>query len=325
MITIKLLKGSRLGSIEEWFVSQLSPGDTFWFAGRALELLRIKDMTAIVRLSTAKNGKIPAYMGGRMPLSSELSAVLQNKLTEYIAGAEADVEIIALRPLFEMQQLRSAIPDKDEFLVEYFQSREGYHLLMYPFEGRNVHEGMAALIARRLAFAKPISFSIAMNDLGFELLSDQPLDVESLIHKELFSTKNLALDIQSSINSVEMARRKFRDIARISGLIFQGFPGRQKKERHLQASSQLMFEVFREYEPEHLLFMQTFDEVMTFQLEESRMRKTLKKISESRIIITRPEKATPFSFPIIVDRLREKMSSEKLEDRIKKMTLELTR
>lgn len=325
MITIKLLKGSRLGSIEEWFVSQLSPGDTFWFAGRALELLRIKDMTAIVRLSTTKNGKIPAYMGGRMPLSSELSAVLQNKLTEYIAGAEADAEIIALRPLFEMQQLRSAIPDKDEFLVEYFHSREGYHLLMYPFEGRNVHEGMAALIARRLAYAKPISFSIAMNDLGFELLSDQPLDVASLINKELFSTKNLALDIQSSINSVEMARRKFRDIARISGLIFQGFPGRQKKERHLQASSQLMFEVFREYEPEHLLFMQTFDEVMTFQLEESRMRKTLKKISESKIIITRPEKATPFSFPIIVDRLREKMSSEKLEDRIKRMTIELTK
>jgi len=325
MISIKLLKGSRLGSIEEWFVSQLNPGDTFWFAGRALELLRIKDMTAIVRLSSAKNGKIPAYMGGRMPLSSELSTVLQQKLTDYREGIIQDPEIMALVPIFEMQKARSVLPSKNEFLVEYFTSKEGYHLLMYPFEGRNVHEGMAALMARRLSYTTPISFSIAMNDLGFELLSDQPLNIDELINPELFSTKDLALDIQSSINSVEMARRKFRDIARISGLIFQGFPGRQKKERHIQASSQLMFEVFREYEPEHLLFMQTYDEVMTFQLEESRMRNTLKKIAESRIILSKPKKATPFSFPIIVDRLREKMSSEKLEDRIKRMTIELTK
>lgn len=194
---------------------------------------------------------------------------------------------------------------------------------MYPFEGRSVHEGMAALIAKRLSMKLPISFSIAMNDLGFELLSDQQIDVDQLINKDLFSTKGLSSDIQSSINNVEMARRKFRDIARISGMIFTGFPGKQKKERHLQASSQLIFEVFREYEQDNLLYLQTYDEVMTFQLEETRMRRSLKKITDSHIIISRPEKATPFSFPIIVDRLREKLTSEKLEDRIRKMTAEL--
>jgi ATP-dependent Lhr-like helicase len=222
-----------------------------------------------------------------------------------------------------MQMLRSTIPKRDEFLVEYFESKDGFHLLMYPFEGRNVHEGMAALIAKRLSMIQPISFSIAMNDLGFELLSDQPLDVEMLINRDLFTSKNLASDILSSINNVEMAKRKFRDIARISGLIFTGFPGKQKKERHLQASSQLIFEVFREYEPDNLLYLQTYDEVMTFQLEESRMRKSLNKITDSHILISRPTKATPFSFPIIVDRLREKLTSEKLEAQIKKMTAEL--
>ncbi|MBP6565585.1 MAG: ligase-associated DNA damage response DEXH box helicase [Saprospiraceae bacterium] len=323
MINIKLLKGSRLGVIEEWFVSQLSPGDVFWFAGRALELVRIKDMTAQVRPSQSKTGKIPSYMGGRMPLSSQMSEVLKEKIYSFVEQKITDKEIEVLIPLFEMQMLRSTIPKRDEFLVEYFESKDGFHLLMYPFEGRNVHEGMAALIAKRLSMIQPISFSIAMNDLGFELLSDQPLDVEKLINRDLFTTKNLASDILSSINNVEMAKRKFRDIARISGLIFTGFPGKQKKERHLQASSQLIFEVFREYEPDNLLYLQTYDEVMTFQLEESRMRKSLNKITDSHILISRPTKATPFSFPIIVDRLREKLTSEKLEARIKKMTAEL--
>jgi len=323
MISIKLLKGSRLGVIEEWFVSQLSPGDVFWFAGRALELVRIKDMTAQVRPSQSKTGKIPSYMGGRMPLSSQMSEVLKEKIYSFVEQKIVDKEIEVLIPLFEMQMLRSTIPKRDEFLVEYFESKDGFHLLMYPFEGRNVHEGMAALIAKRLSMTQPISFSIAMNDLGFELLSDQAIDVDRLINKDLFTTKNLASDILSSINNVEMAKRKFRDIARISGLIFTGFPGKQKKERHLQASSQLIFEVFKEYEPNNLLYLQTYDEVMTFQLEESRMRKSLKKIIDSHILISRPIKATPFSFPIIVDRLREKLTSEKLEARIKKMTAEL--
>ncbi len=323
LMSIKLVKGTYIGVIEEWFVSQLTPGDVFWFAGRALELVRIKDMVTQVRLSNAKSGKIPSYQGGRMPLSSQMSAVLKDKIYKYTENIVEDAEIRALIPIFEMQEKRSIIPKRDEFLVEYFESKDGFHLLMYPFEGRNVHEGMAALLAKRISMMYPISFSIAMNDLGFELLSDIEIDVEMVINKALFDVKNLTSDIQSSINSVEMARRKFRDIAKISGLIFTGFPGKQKKERHLQASSQLLFDVFREYEPDHLLFMQTYDEVMAFQLEETRMRKCLQNIQNAHIIISRPEKATPFSFPIIVDRLREKMSSEKLVDRIQKMTADL--
>ena len=323
MMNVQFLSGKKVGSVEEVFIAQMSPGDVFWFAGRCLELIRVKDMIAQVKISKKKSSRIPSYMGGRISLSSMMSKALREKLYEYIAGNAKDVEVLALKPLFDLQEERSLIPKEDEFLIEYFESDEGFHLLMFPFEGRYVHEGMAALIAERISRKLPISFSLGMNDYGFELLSDKKIDVEEFINESLFDTKDLSVDIQSTINGVEMARRQFRDVARISGLIFQGFPGNRKKNRHLQSSSQLIFNVFKDYEPDSLLYLQTYDEVMTFQLEEARMRVALDKIRTQHLIISRPEKATPFSFPIIVDRLRERLSSEKLSDRISKMTLEL--
>lgn len=322
-LQIKYVKGGRLGSIEEWFIAQLKPGDIFWFAGRSLEFVRIKDMTVQVRRSKKKTGKVPSWLGGRMPLSSQLAAFLRMKMHQAKLGQLNDIELEKLLPLIQLQQERSTIPSEKEFLMEYFQSKEGYHLLFYPFEGRYVHEGMGALIAYRLSRLKPISFSIAMNDYGFELLSDIEIPIAQALDQGLLSTKNLRRDIEASINSVEMARRRFRDIASISGLIFKGFPGKQKKEKHLQSSSQLFFDVFNDYEPNNLLLLQAYDEVMTFQLEEIRLRQALERIGQQKIILSQPDKATPFSFPIIVDRLRERLSSEKLADRIRRMKLML--
>lgn len=323
MMNVAFVRGKRIGTVEEWFMSQINPGDNFWFAGQSLELVRIKDMTAQVKKSKKKSGRIPSYMGGRLNMSSQMSDVMKEQFYKYLEGKPVDEEVSILEPLFDMQQSRSIIPRRDEFLVEYFESREGYHLLMYPFEGRYVHEGMGALIAKRISMLLPISFSIAMNDYGFELLSDKAIDVDEVIVPELFKTEELAADITASINAVEMARRQFRDIATISGLIFQGYPGAGKKDRHLQSSAKMIFEVFKDYEPENLLYQQTYDEVMTFQLEEARLREVLDRIRAQHIIVSRPEKATPFAFPIMVDRLREKMSSETLNDRIAKMRLEL--
>ena len=323
MIQIKFLSGKRVGSVEEIFIAQLKPGDVFWFAGRCLELIRVKDMTAQVKVSKKKSSRIPSYMGGRLSFSSMMADALRNQLYDYIEGKKVDPEVMVLKPLFDMQASRSLMPKRDELLVEYFEDKEGYHLLMFPFEGRYIHEGLAALIAHRLSLKTPISFSLAYNDYGFELLADKEIDVEELINSTLFSSKNLAADINSTINGVEIARRQFRDIARISGLIFQGFPGKRKKDRHLQSSAQLIFNVFTDYEPDSLLYQQTYDEVMTFQLEEARLREVLEKIRNQHIVISRPEKATPFAFPIMIDRLREKLTSEKLIDRIGKMKLEL--
>ncbi|NNE26802.1 MAG: ligase-associated DNA damage response DEXH box helicase [Saprospiraceae bacterium] len=326
MLLVKYFRGGRIGSVEEWFASHLNPGDSFWFAGRPLELVMIKDMNVLVRKSKKVNKRIPSYLGGRVPLSSEMSEVLRNKLYEYEQNKDGlDEELSRLAPILEMQKYGSVLPNKDEFLVEYFQTKEGYHLVMFPFEGRYVHEGMAALIAQRISKEIPISFSIAMNDYGFELLSDKRIDVNRVITQDLFDPAGLAIDIQSSINATELARRRFRDIARISGMIFQGFPGKMKKDRHLQASSSLLFNVFQDYEPDNLLYLQTYEEVMTFQLEEARTKTALNRILNQRIRIVYPQNPSPLAFPIIVDRLREKMSSEKLSDRIAKMTVSFTK
>ncbi len=319
---VRFVSGKYLGTIEEYFISRLNPGDVFWFAGRNLELVRIKEMEAQVRKSNKKSGAVPSWQGGRMPLSSQMSEMIRVKLDEVVRGVEKDEELIFLRPLFQLQKDRSHLPAKDEFLIEYFKSSEGYHVLMYPFEGRFVHEGIAALMAYRIAQIQPITFSIAMNDYGFELLSDQPIPIEEAVETNVLGTDDLLKDIQASINSTEMARRKFRDIAAISGLVFKGYPGKPVKDRHLQSSSQLFFNVFHDYEAHNLLLQQAFEEVMDFQLEEARLRRALERIAHQKIIITRPVMPTPFAFPIMVDRMREKLTSEKLEDRIKRMALQ---
>jgi len=322
-MSINYVSGKRIGTIEEWFICQLMPGDTFWFAGRSLELVRVKGNMAQVRKSKSKKGKIPSWQGGRMSFSANLSKMLRYKINEVISGEYTDPELKSIAPLIELQAERSAVPSEKEFLLEYFQSKEGYHLLFYPFDGRNVHEGMGALFAWRISQIKPITFSIAMNDYGFELLSDIEIPIQQAIKNDLFSTKDLSSHLQSSINAVEMSKRKFRDIAGIAGLVFKGFPGKQKKNKHLQSSSQLFFEVFTDYEPDNLLLLQAHDEVMNFQLVEARLFEALKRIQKQKVIFSRPTKTTPFSFPIMVDRLREKLSSEKLEDRIAKMKLNL--
>lgn len=322
-INVKFVTGKYLGTIEEYFISRLNPGDTFWFAGQVLELVRIKDMEAQVRKSKRKSGLVPSWQGGRMPLSSQLSELIRLKLDEVARGKDQAVELTFLKPLFDLQRIRSRLPTKKDFLIECFETSEGHHVVMYPFEGRFVHEGLAALVAYRIARIKPITFSIAMNDYGFELLSDQEIPIEEAVETNVLGTEELMKDIQASINSTEMARRKFRDIASISGLVFKGYPGKPIKDRHLQSSSQLFFEVFHEYEAHNLLFRQAYEEVMDFQLEEVRLRKALARINQQKIIITRPDKPTPFAFPIMVDRLsRDKLTSEQLKDRIQKMTVE---
>ncbi len=319
---VKFVTGKYLGTIEEGFISRLNPGDVFWFAGRSLELVRIKDMEVHVRKTNRKSGAVPSWQGGRMPLSSQLSEMIRNKIDEEVRQQARDPEIIFLKPLFALQKHRSHLPSRDEFLIEYFETAEGFHVLMYPFEGRAVHEGMSALVAHRIAQIQPITFSIAMNDYGFELLSDQPIPIEEAIETNVLGIENLMKDIQASINSTEMARRKFRDIAAISGLVFKGYPGKPVKDRHLQSSSQLFFNVFHDYEAHNLLLQQAFEEVMDFQLEEARLRRALERIARQKIVLAYPDKPTPFAFPIMVDRMREKLTSEKLEDRIRKMALQ---
>jgi ATP-dependent Lhr-like helicase len=319
MLKVKFMSGGYIGVIEEGFISRLQAGDAFTLAGRNLEYVLIKDMTVLVRKSNSKRSIVPSYQGGRIPLSSNLGRMLRRKFNEALSRRTKDPELIALQPLFNLQEELSHIPKDNELLIEQIQTKDGYHLFVYPFEGRLVHEVMAALLAYRISRIQPITFSIAMNDYGFELLSDQPIPVTAENVKQLFTTDNLLVELQTSVNATEMARRKFRDIAVIAGLIFQGYPGKHKANRHLQSSASLLFNVFGDYDPSNLLLKQAFNEAFFYQMEEARLRETLDRIAVSRIVITAPQKLTPFCFPIKVDSLRDTMTSEKLEDRIKKL------
>ncbi|WP_290712009.1 ligase-associated DNA damage response DEXH box helicase [Flavihumibacter sp. CACIAM 22H1] len=321
MLKVKFVSGGYVGVIEEWFISRLEPGECFTLAGRNLELVMIKDMTVLVRKSTSKKSTVPSWNGGRMPLSSNLGSMLRQTFNE--AGQSDQLEVQVLQPLFDLQNQLSSVPTASELLIEQIETKDGFHLYVFPFEGRLVHEAMAAILAYRISKIRPISFSFAMNDYGFELLSDQPIPVDDTNVYELFSTDNLFADIQRSVNSTEMAKRKFRDIAVIGGLIFQGYPGEHKKARHLQSSASLLFKVFQEYDPDNLLMRQAYQEVFDQQMEETRLRQMLERIQQSRIVLTYPEKLTPFCFPIKVDSKRESLSSESLEDRVRKMQLQL--
>lgn len=319
MMQVKFQSGKYIGSIEEWFISRLVPGNTFWFAGKTLELIQIKNLQAIVRPSHKKSGVVPSWMGGKMPLSTHLSIAIRHQLNEYKNGQRHTPEIQFLLPLFREQEYRSYLPDEDELLIEEIQTKEGYHLFVYPFEGKFVHEGMATVLAHRIAQIRPFSFSIAANDYGFELLTDEAMPIAEALENGLFSLHHLHADINASINTSELARRRFRDIAAIAGLIFTGYPGRQMKTKHLQANAQLFFNMYEEYEPDNLLLKEAYEEVFDFQLEIARMTAAFQRIGKQKIIWKRLDRPTPFSFPIFAERFREKYSNEDLETRIQKI------
>ncbi len=328
VLSVKYIKGGYIGTIEEFFVSKLKPGDVFTFAGRNLELVRIKGMQVQVRKSKQKTAKVPSWMGGRMTFSAQMSELLREELYDaaesvHQTNTKKSKELKALEPILKRQLRESIIPKQHQFLIETFKTREGYHAVFYPFEGRFVHEALGSLLAYRISLLSPISFSIAFNDYGFELLSDQEIDMQQVLDNNLFSADFLMDDLYKSLNATEMARRKFRDIAVIAGLVFTGYPNKLVKSKHLQSSSQLLFDVFRDYEPHNLLFQQAFTETFEHQLEEGRLRLALERINHQNIIWKNCDKPTPFSFPIITDRLREKLSSEKLEDRIQRMLKQL--
>lgn len=325
-ISVRYQKGGYIGSIEEYFISKLSPGDVFTFAGRNLEFIRIKGMSAHVRNSKKKTNKVPSWMGGRLSFSAKMSELLRQELyTAELESSKQSEEIRALQSMFTKQREESLVPQPHQFLIETFETRDGHHHMFYPFEGRAIHEGMSSLLAYRISLLSPITCSLAFNDYGFELLSDRKIDIQEILDNNLFTPEHMLSELQKSLNSNEMARRKFRDIAVISGMVFTGYPDKGIKMKHLQSSSELLFDVFRDFEDDNLLYQQAFTETFEHQLEEGRLRLALERITQQKIVWKKCSQPTPLSFPIITDRLREKLSNEKLADRIKRMVEKLTK
>jgi ATP-dependent Lhr-like helicase len=331
-MTIQYMGGHRLGTVEESFIARLNPGDKFMFSGKPLLFVRTKEMTAYVKPARSTKGAIPRWMGGRLPLSTELAIAVREKLEEAASGVIDSPEMSTVAPLLELQARWSHIPASDELLIERTSTREGHHLFLYPIEGRLVHEGLAALFAYRISRVQKITFTVACNDYGIELLSPDLADLDQAVERGLFTLSFMPIepdqntlldDIAASLNAAEMARRQFREIARIAGLIFQGFPGSHKSVRQIQASSSLFYDVFARFDPGNMLLHQANREVLERQLEQSRLARTLERLGQARLVVREVEKPTPLAFPILVDRLRHTVTSETMPERIAKMSMRL--
>lgn len=325
-LEVRYVNGPSLGAMPEAFIGWLKPGDRFIFAGRVLEFVRVREMTAWVKRARSSRGAIPRWTGTSLPLSPELGDAVRARLADASAGKLDGPEMEAVEPILLLQAKWSRIPRADELLIERVKTRDGYHLFFYPYAGKLVHQGLAALFAYRMSRLQPITFTLTANDYGFELLSPEPAPLDEALAADpgLFTTDHLLEDIHASLNASELARRQFREIARIAGLIFQGYPGQKVRSKHLQASSDLFYDVFRAYDAGNLLLAQANREVLVRQLEQSRLTHTLQRMAAAKTTVVRCKRPTPFCFPLLVERLQQsQVSSESMAARVAKMALQL--
>jgi ATP-dependent Lhr-like helicase len=338
-VTVRFVRGAVIGHVEEAFIGRLKAGDVFFFAGRQLEFVRLREMTAQVKATTKKSSAVPAWAGGQMALSDLLSRHLRQEVdrcAQALAGdGEGDTgdwldtpELQALEPLLRRQADLSRLPRQQEFLVELCRSREGSHLFAFPFEGRFVHEGIGFLWAWRLARHRPSTVTVSVNDYGFELLAPKGYPFDELLElhgDDLLDCSDLAADLEQAVNLSELCRRRFRAIAQVSGLITQAMPGQAKTGGQLQISAALLFDVFQKHEPGHLLLEQARREVIEEQLELPRLQAALERLAASRWLLERTPRPGPLAFPLLVERLNNRMSNESVLERVQRLIAEASR
>ncbi len=320
-ISVRHASGRRLGTVEEWFISKIKPGGQFIFGGRRWELIRTKDMVAHVKDATKskKTGQIPSWQGGKSPLSTELAKAVARKLREPDGGPE----MAAVAPILAIQRAWSCIPGENELLVEQTRTKEGTHVYFYPFAGRVIHEGIATLLAHRFSRTQPASIRFSFNDYGFELASNQDLFREGAFWQELLTPDQLKEDMAECLNTHELARRQFREISRVAGLVLTGFPGGEKPLRALQASSGLLYDTLARYDEENLLLQQARWEILERQFDFTRLHETLSELSQRKIVLVNTQYLTPMAFPLWADSLGASLTSETFSSRLAQMLEEL--
>lgn len=316
---VKYLSGGTIGTVEESFIARLRKGDCFVFAGRLLEFVRVHEMAAFVKKAEKKKGTVPSWQGGKMPLSTEMADAVLALMQRASEGHYDEPELLAAQPMLQTQAAVSLLPTPSTLLVESYASKEGHHLYVYPFAGRQVHLGLSSLLAWRLARSQPNTFSMAVNDYGFELLSAEPFDTTPVLNQAVFADDGLLEDVLASLNSSELAQRRFREIARVAGLVFSGYPGAPKSMKQLQASSGLFYEVFKKYDRGNLLLGQAEREVLSQELELARLQHTLAGMRRHTLVPVTLHRPSPMSLPLMVERLREKLSTESLAARLDRM------
>lgn len=324
-IRVQYVGGRSLGTMEESFIARLHPGERFTFAGRVLELVDVRGMTALVRRASGR-GTVPQWSGGKMPLSSRLCEEVMARMDEARRGELADAEMEAVRALLALQERWSVIPGPDELLVEHCATAEGHHSFVYPFAGRLAHEGLGALLAHRYTRGTTATVTVTSTDYGIELLAHEPVPADEGLWRTLLSPRGLADDLNEALNTTQMARRQFRGIARVAGLIAHGYPGERQPARHLQASSDMFYEVFSEFDPANLLLDQARREMLEGQVEIRRLGETLEGLERRRLVFRDIEQLTPFAFPLWAETMRAvHASSEAWTTRVRRMAMRLER
>lgn len=318
-VEVRYTNNHRLGTVEESFISRVRPGDDFVFAGKVVELVKVRDMVAYVKKSSGSPSHVPRWLGGRLPLSRSLSRAIRQTVGAVSNGAVDSPEIHAARPMLQAQSRLSAIPAGDEVLIERFVSEEGRHLYIYPFEGRLVHEGLATLFAYRMTRQRDMTFGLSANEYGIELLAPETFSFEEAFGPELFRSEDVQEDVENAINIAELGRRQFRSVARVAGLIFEGYPGSRKTNKQLQVNSSLLYDLFTKWEPDHLLLQQAKREVLERHFEHDRLLDSLERLQSSSVVWRDVDRPTPLGFPLLVERISARLSTESLRDRIERM------
>lgn len=319
-VAVRYLRGGSLGSVEEGFLARLRRGDRFQFAGRTLELVRLEGMVAYVRRAKGGDGPVATWQGGRMPLSTQLASEVESLYSH--PGPHPEMR--AVEPLLRIQAQASALPDRGRLVAERIGSRRGMHLFLFPFAGRAVHEGIAAMIALRWGRRQANTISYTVNDYGLMLTLAEPAALDDALLRQLLSPDNMADDLRDGVNLGEMARRQFREIARVAGLLTPSLPGQAARSlRQVQASSGLLYDVLRRYDPDHLLLAQAEREVFELQLEAPRLLAALHDCQRRELLLREPRALTPLSFPLWTESMRGQLSTETWQARVRRAAAQL--
>jgi ATP-dependent Lhr-like helicase len=306
-----MLAGGRvLGEVEEYFIEQLSPGDTFAFAGEILRFEGLRDMDAIVTRAHDSDPKVPAYEGGKFPLSTYLADRVRHMLAEREAWSKLPGQV---SDWLKLQAEFSVLPSADEVLIETFPRGQHHYLVCYPFEGRLAHQSLGMLLTRRLerARAAPLGFVAneyalaiwGLNDMS-EMIARGRLDLAQLFDEDM-----LGDDLDAWLAESNLMKRSFRVCAIISGLIERRHPGQEKTGRQMTVSSDLIYDVLRQHEPGHVLLKAAFADAATGLINLGRLGQFLKRIG-GRIRHSEVSHVSPLAVPVMLEIGRESVPGD---------------
>jgi ATP-dependent Lhr-like helicase len=306
--------GRVLGEVEEYFLESLTRGDTFLFSGMVLRFEGIVENEAYVTRANASTPMIPAYAGGKFPLSTFLADGVRGLLADPDSWAKLPEQV---REWLRIQQVKSVLPRRDQLLIETFPRSDKFYMVMYPFEGRLAHQTLGMLLTRRLERMKqrPLGFvatdySLAiwgLRDVGFAF------DQGTVSLSDLFAADMLGDDLENWLADSWLLKRTFRQVAVISGLIERRHPGKEKTGRQVTVSSDLIYDVLREHEPDHILMQATWADASSTLLDIRRLSDMLSRI-EGRIVHKRLEQISPLAVPVMLAIGRESIPGTADED-----------